>query len=172
MTSDACPCEDKLDNTSGVPTRDVYVSSFSLRRHGHVAGRGFSSRRHDRFSVLIASAFSGDESAASAALAANAQFRNGHRVRRRVCGRAGVAAGRRRASRRVRRGRARVAHGARRFFRQGSARASAWASLRAAARGSCWSLRSTPGRPCGWAAFGASRSGDIFIYVVPRGCRP
>jgi hypothetical protein len=146
----------------------VYVSSFSLRRHSHVAGRGLSSRRHDRFSVLIASAFSGDESAASAALAANAHFRNGHRVRRHVCGRAGVAAGRRRAGRRARRGRERVERGARRFFRQGSARASAWA----AACGSAWSLRPTPGRTCSWAAFEASRSGDIFIYVVPRGCRP
>jgi hypothetical protein len=149
-----------------------YVSSFSLRRHSHVAGRGPSSRRHDRFSVLIASAFSGDESAASAALAANAHFRNGHRVRRHLCGRAGVAAGRRRASRRVRRGRERVERGARRLFRRGSARASAWASLWAAAWGSCWLLRPEPGSPCRWWACRASRSGDIFIYVVPRGCRP
>jgi hypothetical protein len=164
----SCPCEDKLDNTSGVPTRDVYVSSFSLRRHSHVAGREFSSRRHDRFSVLIASAFSGDESAASAALTANAHFRNGRRVRRQVCGCADVATARRRAGRRVRRGRERVARGGRRFFRQGSARA----SLRAAACGSCWPLRPEPGRPCSSAAYGASGRGDIFIYVVPRGCRP
>ena len=109
---------------------------------------------HDRFSVLIASAFSGDESAASAALAAQRPF-YGHRVRRHVCGHADVAPAHRRAGRRVRRGRARVERGSRWFFRQGSA----WASLRAAACGSAWSLRPTPGTPCGWAAFGASSNG-------------
>jgi hypothetical protein len=150
-----------------------YVSSFSLRRHSHVAGRGFPSRRRDRCMVLIASAFSGDESAASAAaLTANAHCRNGRRGRRHVCGCADVAAAGRRAGRRVPRGRARVERGGRWFFRQGSARASGWASLRASPCGSAWSLRPEPGRPCGWSASGASRSGDIFIYVVPRGCRP
>jgi hypothetical protein len=149
-----------------------YVSSLSLRRHSHVAGRGPSSRRRDRFSVLIASAFSGDESAASAALAANAHFRNGRRARRQVCGHADVAPAPRRAGRRVHRGRARVERGDRWFFRQGSARASGWASLRASPCGSAWPLRPRPGRPCGWSASGAPRSGDIFIFVVSRGCRP
>lgn len=149
-----------------------YVSSFSLRRHSHVAGRGFFSWRRDRFSVLIASAFSGVESAGSAALTANAHCRNGRRGRRHVCGCADVAAAGRRPGRRVRRCRARVEGGGRRFFRQGSVWASAWASLRAAACASSWPLRPGPGRACDWSAFEASSSGDIFIYVVPRGCRP
>jgi hypothetical protein len=149
-----------------------YVSSFSLRRHSHVAGRGLPSRRHDRCTVLIASAFSGHESAASAALTANAHCRNGRRVRRQVCGCADVAAARRTAGRRVRRGRARAERSARRFFRQGSVRASAWTSLRAAACASSWPLRPEPGSPCSWWACGVPRIGDIFIYVVPRGCRP
>jgi hypothetical protein len=176
-TADSCPAmgvRTKTNRTthSALLPGEGYVSSFSLRRHSDVAGRGLSSQRHDRFSVLIASAFSGDESAASAALTVNAHCRSGRRVRRRVCEQAAVVAGRRKAGRRVRRRRGRVERGGRRFFRQGSARASAWASLRAASWGSSWPSRPTPGRPCSWAAFEAPRGGDIFIYVVPRGCRP
>ena len=142
----ACLREDKSANTFSTLTRGVHMSSLSSRRRSHMAGRRPRSRRLDRFSAIIARALPGDEAAAFAAIpTAGAHSRNG-----RATGRGG----------------------ARRFFRQGSVRASAWASLRAAAWGSCWSLRPTPGRPCGWAASGPVRCGDIFIYVVPRGCRP
>jgi hypothetical protein len=142
----ACLREDKFANTFGTLTRGVLMSSLSSRRCSHMAGRRPCSRPLDRFSVVIARALPGDEAAAFAAIpTACARSRNG-----RATGRGG----------------------ARRFFRQGSVRASARASLWAAAWGSCWSLRPKPGRTCSWAASGASRSGDIFIYVVPRGCRP
>jgi hypothetical protein len=144
----ACLREDKSANTFSTLTRGVHMSSLSSRRHSPMAGRRPRSRRLDRFSAVIARALPGDEASTSAAVpTANAHSRNAQAT-------------------------CRGERGARRLFRLGSARASAWASSWAAACGSSWPLRPTPGRPCGWAACGVSGCGDIFIYVVPRGCRP
>jgi hypothetical protein len=129
------------------------MSSISRRRHRHGAGRGSNSQQRDGLSVIAA--------------------RPGRRTIRAAAVRLPPAPATRAESSIPRSAPARRL-GPRGWclFRLGSARATAWASSQGAACASSWPLRREPERPCSWAASGAVRSGDIFIYVVPGGCRP
>jgi hypothetical protein len=132
-----------------LPAGEFYMSAISSWRRSHRAGRTPTSRRREDLSVVVARFGRPTVGRCDLSLPSSTAMRE--------C----VA---RKASVR------RLGRGGRRRFRQGSARASACASLRATACASCWPLRPEPERPCSSAAFGAFGSGDIFFYVVPRGC--
>jgi hypothetical protein len=131
------------------------MSSISRRRHSHGAGRGSNSQQCDGLSVIAARpgrrTIRGDavhKPPAPARRVYVASFIPRSAPVRRLGPRGWC------------------------FFRLGSACGTAWASWRGAACASSRPLRPERERPCSWAASGASRSGDIFIYVVPGGCRP
>ena len=131
------------------------MSSISPRPSSHQAGGGSPSRRHGRMAVA--------PPGRTSRIVRSADMRMPSAMPTRVHAALGIPGD---TSER------RAGLGARRLFRPGSPRGSALASWRAAACASSWLLRREAERPRSWAASGASRSGDIFIYVVPRGCRP
>lgn len=132
----------------------VYMSVISPRRRRHVAGRGPTYRQRDGLSVVVARFGRGPAGRSDLSVPSATATRGC--VARRISRRASVR---------------RLGRDGWRLFRQGSVRASACASPWGAARASCWLSAPGRGRPCTLAAFAEFRSGDIFNYVVPRGCR-